>query len=833
MEALAGTMAESRRETILRLVFEEMEERMARKPFVPGVSPVPYSGTWAGGAEFQAAAERLLSGWFGLSDATSKYELAVAQAFGRKRKGVFVNSGSSANLVAVATLTSARTPPDKRLHRGDEVITCAAGFPTTLNPLLQYGMDVKFVDTSFPTFNPTSEMLVEAVSHNTKALVFAHTLGNPYDMKVVMDLVQDYKLRLIEDCCDAIGSTYDGRHAGSFGDLATLSTYPAHHLTTMGEGGMVVGDNPQLLKVAESFRDWGRSCFPAGTPVRTRHSNTPIEKLSVGDEVWTHAGAWKKVLATSAHDAEMLCEVRAARRPSVRTTSNHPFYVQRANGAFEWVEAGKLQVYDAPGPKNPRRGDCLVERVLPEVPATGFKWSYRTAYKLREKRLDAEPDLMRLIGYYVAEGSLAKCKKGASGYQLGNKYYKYRVDFAFNKDEVEYIADVRALMRKYFGVSTTMRTQSENGVSMHSTSRAAYEFFSAFGVGAARKQLPMEMVQWPMDLVREFLKGYWRGDGGGSAKDNGFSMHTVSPVLAEQVREMLLRAGIVASVWAREPHEHVEAVVDGQTIRAKHTLHALSLYGIHAEAFGKLVDEPFTAESKRREAWVEGAYAFYPVREVKVENVAPTTVYNLEVEGDHSYHAHGLAVHNCWCAPGVDNSCGKRFGWKLGELPEGYDHKYVYEDIGYNLKPLDIQAAFGLAQTARLPEVHAARRRNFRILSEELRGVRDLLVLPEATVGADPSWFAFPMLVREGIDRRKVVAGVEAAKVHTRMLFGGNLLRQPAYVPLKLADPGGFPNADRAMNDGFFVGVSPVVSEEMARYAGRAVASAVAEASPR
>lgn len=446
MEAQAEAKAESRKDVILRLVFEEMEDRMRAKSFVPGVSPVPYSGTWAGGAEFQAAAERLLSGWFGLSDATSKYELAIARAFGRKRKGLFVNSGSSANLLAVAALTSARVPPEKRLHRGDEVVTCAAGFPTTLNPLLQHGMSVKFVDTSFPTFNPTGDMLVEAVSRRTKALVFAHTLGNPYDMRVVMDLVRDYGLRLVEDCCDALGSTYDGEPAGSFGDLATLSTYPAHHITTMGEGGMVVGDHPQLLKVVESFRDWGR---------------------------------------------------------------------------------------------------------------------------------------------------------------------------------------------------------------------------------------------------------------------------------------------------------------------------------------------------------------------------------------------------DCWCAPGVDNTCGKRFGWTLGELPAGYDHKYVYSEVGYNMKPLDIQAAFGLAQVERLPDVHAARRRNFRILHEELRGVRDLLVLPEATPSADPSWFAFPMVLRDGIDRRKVVASVGAAKVHTRMVFGGNLLRQPAYVPFKLADPAAFPNADRAMNQGFFVGVSAVVSEEMARYAGKAVARAVAEASAR
>ena len=439
------TKRETRQEAILRLVHEEMEERMQPKPFVPGVSPVPYSGTVAGGEEFAATVRSMLTGWFGAGEATKRFEQQVAEKFGRKRKGIFVNSGSSANLVSLAALTSRRVPPEKRLERGDEVVTCVTGFPTTLNPLLQYGMSVNFVDTSLPTYNPTGDALVDAVSHTTKALVFAHTVGNPYDMRVVMDLVRDYKLRLIEDCCDALGSTYEGRPVGSFGDFATCSFYPAHHVTT-GEGGMVMSDQPQLLKVAESFRDWGRSC---------------------------------------------------------------------------------------------------------------------------------------------------------------------------------------------------------------------------------------------------------------------------------------------------------------------------------------------------------------------------------------------------WCPAGHDNTCGKRFGWKLGDLPEGYDHKYVYDDIGYNLKPLEWQAAFGVEQMKRADAFVEARRRNFRTLSKALQSVRDLLVLPEATKGADPSWWSYPITLQEGLDRRRVVASLDAAKVHTRMLFGGNMLRQPAYAPLKLADPAAFPNADRVMNQTFFVGVSPLMTEEMATYAARAIAHAAAEAAVR
>lgn len=428
------------REEIVKLVHDEMSTRMKPKPFVPGVTPVPYSGTVASGEEFAAMAESMLSGWFGLGKKGEDFEKLVAERFGRKRKGVFVNSGSSANLVAVATLASQRLPKGQRLERGDEVVTCVAGFPTTVNPLLQVGLKVKFVDTSLPTYNPSGEMLQEAVTSRTRALVFAHTLGNPYDMKVVADLVADHKLRLIEDCCDALGSTYDGRPVGSFGDLATCSFYPAHHITT-GEGGMVCGDNPHLLKVAESIRDWGR---------------------------------------------------------------------------------------------------------------------------------------------------------------------------------------------------------------------------------------------------------------------------------------------------------------------------------------------------------------------------------------------------DCWCAPGVDDTCGKRFGWTLGELPTGYDHKYVYSEIGYNLKPLEMQAAFGVEQMKRLDSFIAARKRNFRILTDALAPVRDLIVLPEATPRSDPSWFAYPMTLAEGVDRRLVVAELDKHKIATRMLFGGNLLRQPAYVGKGLGNARDFPNADRVMEQTFFVGTSPVISEEMARYVGSTIAATLA-----
>jgi len=431
------------REQILELVKRYMDERAAtKKPFVPGETPIPYSGAVADGDEFRAMTDVLLTGWFGLGRKAEEFQREVATLFGR-RKGLFVNSGSSANLVAVSTMTSQRVP--ERVQKGDEVVTCVAGFPTTLNPLIQTGLKVKLVDTSLPTYNANGEQLQEAVTSSTKAIVLAHTLGNPHEMDVVNDLVKDHDLWLIEDCCDALGSSYAGKPAGSFGDLATCSFYPAHHMTT-GEGGMVCGDSPYLMKVAESVRDWGR---------------------------------------------------------------------------------------------------------------------------------------------------------------------------------------------------------------------------------------------------------------------------------------------------------------------------------------------------------------------------------------------------DCWCAPGEDATCGKRFGWKFEHLPEGYDHKYVYSDVGYNLKPLEMQAALGLVQLKKLDSFHDARRRNFRILTRELQGLDDLLILPQATRNSDPSWFAYPMTLGEAVPRREVIAFLEGRKIATRMLFGANLIRHPAYSNLGLGDPNGFPNADIVMDRTFFVGTSPVVSEEMAHYVGKSIREAVLQFAKR
>ena len=420
----------SLREEILRLVERYCAETYAARPFVAGESPVPVAGRVFDGAEMGLLVDSALDFWLTTGRFADRFEHEFARWTG-VRECVLVNSGSSANLLAVSALTSPKLGA-RRLNPGDEVITVAAGFPTTVNPIFQNGLTPVFVDVTVPTYNVDVAQLDAALSPRTRAVMLAHTLGNPFDLEAVSAFTKKHGQWLIEDCCDAVGSTYQGRKVGTWGDLATTSFYPAHHIT-MGEGGSVLTNQPLLRTLVESFRDWGR---------------------------------------------------------------------------------------------------------------------------------------------------------------------------------------------------------------------------------------------------------------------------------------------------------------------------------------------------------------------------------------------------DCWCEPGKDNTCGKRFDWQLGGLPHGYDHKYTYSHIGYNLKLTDMQAAVGVAQLQKLDGFIAARRRNFRALYEGLREFAEFFVLPEATPGSDPSWFGFPIGVREQapFTRNRVIRHLEQRKIATRLLFGGNLARQPAYQGAAYRVVGDLANTDFVMDRVFWIGVFPGITEPMVEY---------------
>lgn len=249
---------EEMRKKIVDLSSKYAELYLEPKVIEPGKGAIPPSGKVIGAAEVGGMVEAALDGWLTAGRFNQAFEKSLSEYLGIKYV-LTTNSGSSSNLLAIATLTSKKLG-DRALKRGDEVITVAAGFPTTVNPIVLYGMVPVFVDIQLPTYNIDVSKLEEALSSKTRAIMVAHTLGNPFDLAEVKRFAEKYNLWLIEDCCDALGSKYSGRNVGTFGDIGTLSFYPAHHIT-MGEGGAVFTDNHELKRIIESFRDWGRDCY--------------------------------------------------------------------------------------------------------------------------------------------------------------------------------------------------------------------------------------------------------------------------------------------------------------------------------------------------------------------------------------------------------------------------------------------------------------------------------------------------------------------------------------------------------------------------------------------
>jgi CDP-6-deoxy-D-xylo-4-hexulose-3-dehydrase len=248
----------SLRKEIANLVTKYAAEQYKPKPFVGGETVIPPSGKLLGEAELQNMVAASLDGWLTTGRFNKLFEEKLAAFLGVKYC-LSVNSGSSANLVAFSTITSPKLG-DRAVKPGDEVIGVAAGFPTTVNPIIQFGAIPVFVDVDIKTHNVNADLIEAAITPKTKAIMLAHALGNPFNVVKVKELCDKYNLWLIEDTCDALGAEYNGQKCGTFGDIGTLSFYPAHHMT-MGEGGAVFMNNPELKVIAESFRDWGRDCY--------------------------------------------------------------------------------------------------------------------------------------------------------------------------------------------------------------------------------------------------------------------------------------------------------------------------------------------------------------------------------------------------------------------------------------------------------------------------------------------------------------------------------------------------------------------------------------------
>jgi len=326
---------ESLRQEIAVLVSEYAELQYQEKPFKPGESVIPPSGKVMGEEELQHMVEASLDGWLTTGRFNDQFEKELAEFIGIKHL-ITVNSGSSANLVAFNTLTSPKLG-GRAIKKGDEVIGVAAGFPTTVNPVVQFGAIPVFVDVDLKTHNVDAELIEDAITPKTKAIMLAHTLGNPFNLAKVKALCEKYNLWLIEDCCDALGAKYDEKMVGTWGDISTLSFYPAHHIT-MGEGGAVFTNNSELIAIAESFRDWGRDCYckPGCDNTCGTRFNQQLGTLPHGYDhkyTYSHLGYNLKI-----SDMQAACGVAQLKRA--------PEFIKKRNENFEYLKSKLTSLTD-------------------------------------------------------------------------------------------------------------------------------------------------------------------------------------------------------------------------------------------------------------------------------------------------------------------------------------------------------------------------------------------------------------------------------------------------------------------------------------------------------
>ena len=332
---------ESLRKDIAELVSQYAALQYVKKPFEAGKTVVPPSGKVIGETELQYMVEASLDGWLTTGRFNDQFEKELAEFIGINHL-ITVNSGSSANLVAFSTLTSPKLGI-RAIKKGDEVIGVAAGFPTTVNPVVQFGAVPVFVDVDSETHNINADLVEAAITSKTKAIMLAHTLGNPFNLEKIKQICEKHHLWLIEDCCDALGAKYNGQHVGTFGDIATCSFYPAHHIT-MGEGGAVFTNDPKLAVIAESFRDWGRDCYckPGCDNTCGKRFNMQLGSLPEGyDHKYTYSHLGYNLKISDMQAACGLAQLKRLPEFITKRNANFDYLAQRLSTLSDFIELTK------------------------------------------------------------------------------------------------------------------------------------------------------------------------------------------------------------------------------------------------------------------------------------------------------------------------------------------------------------------------------------------------------------------------------------------------------------------------------------------------------------
>lgn len=870
---------------------------------------IPVSGKVFDKEEINNAIKVAKDGWWTEGEYSKIFENDFKKYLGVKYVSL-VNSGSSANLLAVAALTSDLFG-ERRLRPGDEFITTSVAFPTTVNPGLQYGLKAVFVDAERDSFNIDVNLIEKAITKKTKLLMVAHTLGTPVNLSKLMPLVKKYKLWLIEDCCDALGSKYNNKFLGTFGDISTYSFYPAHHMSCSFNTPIPYLDAngnwnmESIEKIYEKYVDkadkikvlsfGNNNTINWSTPLSIlRHKLGNSKKMF---KITTEHG--RSVEVTEDHSVFVIDKDTANIIPKIAKQITTDDYVVTTNYIPECKTIEYIDVLEYFKNKNSYVENFSTEN-LELIKNRDYAWQYKTRnilpikylnkYNLdKEKlfvglsqsnkipaRIYVNNELCRLLGYYMAEGS----------YQNG-------LIFSFHEKETDLIEDVVAISKSQFNVVASVEKNKDNGTNVKIRSKnLEFVFREIFNIkkGAKNKRIPGFMFQTSEECIKSFIYGYTRGDGSIKIlKDNTnkIDITSVSKDLLNDFQYLLSRVGISASFYRRNKSSKNKQIKNKITSNSENFTLCFSgyIYGNktiikkNLKDRNNMVDQipllpifrkyisigkdqqiiskkrllKYLTPNKKLYSLVSSNLSFLKVR--SVEEIAygkDQYVYDFSVPKNENFYGGflGIFLHNtmgeggalvtdnplihkairrfrdwgrdCSCGTGQDNLCGKRFSRKMGELPYGYDHKYIYSEIGYNLKLTDFQAAIGVAQLKKLPGFIKKRQKNYKTLYEFFKKYEKYFVLMKVDKKANVSYFGFPLAVVEEapFTRNELTEYLENNKIGTRNVFTGNLLRHPAYLKVKkqFRVVGEMKNADFIMNNAFWMGVWPGIDQEKMNY---------------
>lgn len=874
-----------------------------KKKIIPGQDLIPVSDVVFDDKEMVSLTEVMLDFWLTEGRFAKRFE----QEFSKYLKvpfAILTNSGSSANLLAFSALTSPQLGR-KRIKPGDEVITTAAAFPTTVNPIIQNGCIPVFLDVDLATLNIDSSKIEKAVTKRTKAIFLAHTMGNPFDLKTVMKVAKKYDLFVIEDTCDALGTTYGGRPVGTFGDIGTFSFYPAHQMSCSKNTPIPYLDENRRWKLDKIEKIYERYVNkPNKIKILSFDKNNKTE-WSTPSAILKHKLGLKKIVkiisqhgrevdVTEDHSIFVLDKDTATIIPKFAREIRKDDYLVAANNIPCPGEIKYIDILDYFRDKNAYVSDFSHSN-LKYVKNADYRWQFKSRNTLpikylKERNLETDnlrvgisqshkiparipinEKLCRLIGYFIAEGS----------YQDG-------LVFSFNENEKELIDDVKNLSKIIFGVEVAINYIGNNAVNIEIQSKNVEvvfkEIFKIEG-GALRKRIPWFIYHCDESCINSFIYGYTRGDGSiRKIKDNTnrIDVTSVSRELLNDFQYLLSMVGISASFYRRNIAQnkkigkyyadgkdnyslcfsgyiYKDKSIEKRNVKDRNNISVqmplLPVFrkyiciGKEQQTISRVRLKKYLESNKKLYSLVTSDICFLRVRSIQeVPHKEGEYVYDISVPRKENFYGGflGLFLHNtmgeggalvvknpqlnriirslrdwgrhCWCSAGQDNTCSKRFNWQFGDLPFGYDHKYIFSHLGYNLKLTDMQAAIGLAQLSKLKHFIKRRRENFNYLYNKLKEFEEYFLFPAPAENSEPCWFGFALTIKnpKKIDRRQFMEYLSSKGIGTRLLFGGNITKQPYFIDYKIKyrQIGDLANADKVMNNTFWLGIYPGLNKQ-------------------